>query len=278
MSDRRESSARLAQNAFAARRLFAILLRHLYVMRTSWPRILEMAYWPTMQMILWGFASQFFRGHSSWVAQASGILVGAVLLWEVLNRSHMGFAFSFIEEIWSRNLGHLYITPLRPYEHVLAVAAMSLIRTVIGLFPSTLLAIVLYRTNVYDMGLPLLAFFANLVVMGWSVGMLSATLVLRFGMGAEGLAGVVVAGLSPLAAIYYPVETLPDWLRPLALALPPAHVFEGMRAVMFDRVFRWDLFWNATLLNVAYFVLASLFFLAMVRVARRKGLFINMGE
>ncbi len=109
----------------------------------------------------------------------------------------MGFAFSFIEEIWSRNLGHLYITPLRPYEHVFAVATMSLIRTLIGLFPPTLLAIVLYRYNIYDLGLPLLAFFANLVVMGWSVGMLSAP-----------------------------------------LALPPAHIFEGMRTVMFDHIFR----------------------------------------
>jgi ABC-2 type transport system permease protein len=278
MTDFPDPGARAAQSAFVGRRLLAILLRHLYVMRTSWPRILEMAYWPTVQMILWGFTSQFFRGHSSWVAQASGVLVGAVLLWEVLNRSHMGFAFSFIEEIWSRNLGHLYITPLRPIEHVAAVAAMSLIRTVIGLFPSTLLAIFLYRTNLYDMGLPLLAFFANLVVMGWSVGMLSATLVLRFGMGAEGLAGVVVAGLSPLAAIYYPIDTLPGWLRPAALALPPAHVFEGMRAVMFNHLFRWDLFWNATLLNLGYFAAACLFFLYMVRVARRRGLLISMGE
>ncbi len=74
-----DPSAELAQSAFAGRRLCAILLRHLYVMRTSWPRIIEMAYWPTMQMILWSFTSQFFRGHSSWVAQAAGVLVGAVL-------------------------------------------------------------------------------------------------------------------------------------------------------------------------------------------------------
>ncbi|MBN2752960.1 MAG: ABC transporter permease [Rhodospirillaceae bacterium] len=274
----REHQADDAISTFAGRRLFAIIIRHLYVMRTSWPRILEMAYWPTMQMILWSFASHFFRGHSSWVAQAAGVLVGAVLLWEVLNRSNMGFAFSFIEEIWSRNLGHLYITPLRPYEHIAAVAIMSMIRTMIGLFPPTLLSIVLYHYNIYDMGLPLVAFFGNLVVMGWTVGMLSATLVLRFGMGAEGLAGVVVAGLSPLACIYYPVSSLPDWLQPIAYATPPAYVFEGMRAVLFDGTFRWDLFWWASGLNGLYFTLSSLFFLSMVRVARQRGLLLNMGE
>jgi len=261
-----------------ARRVFAMIVRHLYVMRTSWPRVIEMAYWPTVQMVLWSFASAFFRGHSSWVAQAAGVLVGAVLLWEVLTRSNMGFAFSFIEEIWSRNLGHLYITPLRPIEHVAAVAIMSLIRTMIGLFPPTVLSILLYHYNVYDMGLPLIAFFGNLVVVGWSVGMLSATLVLRFGMGAEGLAGVVVMGLAPIAGIYYPVSSLPGWVQSVAYATPPAYVFEGMRAVMFDHVFRWDLFWWASGLNCLYFALSCAFFLFMVRVARRRGLLLNMGE
>ena len=95
---------------------------------------------------------------------------------------------------------------------------------------------------------------------------------------AEGLASVVVAGLSPLAAVYYPVETLPAWLRPIALALPPAHVFEGMRTVMFDHIFRWDLFWTASALNVAHSSAACLFFLHMVRVVRRRGLLLSMGE
>ncbi|MGE4528419.1 MAG: ABC transporter permease [Rhodospirillaceae bacterium] len=274
-AERRDAQAR---SAFAGHRLFAIVLRHLYVMRTSWPRLLEMAYWPTVQMIVWGFASSFFRGHSSWVAQAAGVLIGAVLLWEVMFRANLGFSLSFLEEMWSRNLGQLYLTPLRPYEHVAALAIMSLIRTCIGLLPPSLLAIALYGFNIYDLGLPLVAFFANLMVMGWSVGLLTAGLVLRFGMGAESLAWVLIFGLSPLAGIYYPISTLPGWLQHVAYALPPAYVFEGMRAAMFDHVFRWDLFVRAVALNAVYFSALAAFFLHMVRVARRKGLLLNMGE
>ncbi|WP_337996487.1 ABC transporter permease [Oleispirillum naphthae] len=274
-AERRDAQAR---SAFAGHRLFAIVLRHLYVMRTSWPRLLEMAYWPTVQMIVWGFASSFFRGHSSWVAQAAGVLIGAVLLWEVMFRANLGFSLSFLEEMWSRNLGQLYLTPLRPHEHVAALAVMSLIRTCIGLLPPSLLAIALYDFNIYGLGLPLIAFFANLMVMGWSVGLFTASLVLRFGMGAESLAWVLIFGLSPLAGIYYPISTLPGWLQHVAYALPPAYVFEGMRAVMFDHVFRWDLFIRAAALNAVYFTGFAAFFLHMVRVARRKGLFLNMGE
>lgn len=268
----------VAQSRFAGHRVGAIILRHLYVMRTSWPRMLEMAYWPTIQMLVWGFASQFFREHSTWVAQAAGVLIGAVLLWEVMFRANLGFSLSFLEEMWARNLGQLYLTPLRPHEHVLALAIMSLIRTTLGLLPPSLIAIWLYAFNIYDLGLPLLAFFANLMVAGWCVGLFTAALVLRFGLGAESLAWVLIFGLAPISGIYYPIGILPEWVQSIAYSMPPAYVFEGMRAVMFDHTFRWDLFARAAALNAAYFSAVTAFFLYMVRVAREKGLFLNMGE
>jgi len=273
-----EHTTRIARSGFAGHRVAAIILRHLYVMRTSWPRVLEMAYWPTVQMLVWGFASQFFAQNSTWVAQAGGVLIGAVLLWEVMFRANLGFSLSFLEEMWARNLGQLYLTPLRPHEHILALTAMSLIRTIIGLTPPSLLAIALYNFNIYDLGLPLLAFFANLMLTGWCVGLFTSALVLRFGMGAVSLAWVLIFGLSPLCGIYYPISILPHWLQTVAYALPPAHVFEGMRTVMFDGVFRWDLFTNALGLNALYFSVFAAFFLYMVHVARKKGLFLNMGE
>ena len=64
----------------SGRRITALVLRHYYLIRGSIPRILEMAYWPTVQMVIWGFVTQFFIGHSSWLASAAGVLIGAVLL------------------------------------------------------------------------------------------------------------------------------------------------------------------------------------------------------
>ncbi len=278
MTHKPQQDLSLSRSSLAFSRIYGVILRHLYVMRSSWPRVLEMSYWPIIQIIVWGFASQFFSQHSSWVAQAAGVLIGAVLLWEVMFRANLGFSLSFLEEMWSRNLGQLYLTPLRPFEHVLALAAMSMIRTIAGLFIPSLLAIALYGFNIYDLGLPLLAFFLNLVMVGWGVGLLTATLVLRFGLGAESLAWVLIFGLSPISGVYYPISILPDWVQTIAYAFPPAYVFEGMRSVMFDGIFRWDLFWSAFGLNMAYFLGMSGFFLYMVGVARKKGLLLNMGE
>lgn len=263
---------------FSWRRVSAILLRHLYVLRRSWPRILDLAYWPTVQMVLWGFITVFFREHSTWVAEAAAVLISAVLLWDVLFRSNLGLSLSFLEEMWARNLAQLFISPLRPSELVTAVSLMSLIRTLIGVTPAALLALPLFDVWVFALGLPLIAFFTNLLVLGWSVGLVVSAAVLRLGLSAENLAFVAVFAIAPLSGIYYPIETLPGWLQPVAWALPSAYVFEGMRAVLFDNAFRLDLLAGAIGLNILYFAAAVLLFLRMVHIARRRGLLLQQGE
>lgn len=263
---------------FSPRRIGAMILRYIYLLRGSWPRILELFYWPAVQIILWGFISQFFMTHSSWVAQASGVLLGAVLLWDVMFRGQLGVSLAFFEEMYSRNLGHLFVSPLRPYELVLALLAISFIRTTIGVGGAALLAIPLYHYSIFDMGLPLLAFFTNLLVMGWAIGLLVAGLVLRYGLGAESLAWVAIFALAPVSGIYYPISVLPGWLQGVAYLLPSAHVFEGMRAVMFDQVFRVDLLANAVILNLAYIVGGAAVFLLSFRAARERGLLLRVGE
>src|SRR5246500_3626416 len=220
---------RLAHDAgsgFSPGRVYAMLLRYLYLLRSSWPRALELIYWPTIQMMLWGFMSQFLRTNSSWVASAFGVLIAAVLLWDVLFRTQLGVSMSFLEEMWARNLGHLFVSPLRPYEWVLSLLSMSMIRVLLGILPAALLAIPLYHYSIFAMGLPLLAFFVALLIMGWALGLAICGLILRQGMGAEGLAWTVVFTLSPISAVYYPVSILPGWLQHVSWVLPSTYVFE----------------------------------------------------
>ena len=267
-----------AREVFSWRRVAALLLRHLYVLRRSWPRLLELAYWPTIQMLLWGFITTFFLDHSTWVAQASAVLISAVLLWDVLFRSNLGVALSFIEEIWSRNLGQLFVSPLRPCELVSSLMIMSFIRTIISVTPAAFLAMPFYDVWVFQLGPPLIAFFANLLIMGWSVGLVVSALVLRFGMGAESLCWLGIFLVGPVSGIYYPIATLPGWLQPVAWALPSAYVFEGMRGVLFEQVFRVDFFGAAVALNLVYLALSCAFFLFMFHTARERGLLLQQGE
>ncbi len=260
------------------RRIGALVLRHLYLLLSSWPRIVELMYWPTVQMILWGLVTLFLLTNSSWVAQASGVLLAGVMLWDVLFRGQLGLSLVFIEEMWSRNLGHLFASPLRPWELICALMLISLIRTLIGMAGAVGFAFLLYEFSIFDLGFPLIAFFANLLVMGWAIGFIVSGLVLRFGLGAESLAWFLIFAFAPLSCIYYPMSILPAWLKPVATALPSAHVFEGMRSVLMDGVFRADLLYQAIALNAAYLTGGIAIFLSFFRTARERGLLHQIGE
>ena len=260
------------------RRIGAITLRYLYLLKSSWPRVFEMSYWPSVQVLMWGFITQFFSTHSSYLVEAFGVLLSAVLLWDVLFRSQLGVTMSFLEEMWSRNLGHLFVAPLRSLEMALAMTFMSLLRTLIGIIPATAVAWLAFEYTVYGMGLPLIAFFVNLLVMGWALGLVVCGLLLRFGLAAESLAWGVIFALAPISGIYYPIATLPGWLQPVALALPSAHVFEGMRAVIVEGQFMFGhLFW-AMGLNVVYLFAGCAVFLISFRGARVRGQLLQIGE
>ncbi|MBI3569688.1 MAG: ABC transporter permease [Gammaproteobacteria bacterium] len=260
------------------RRVYALVLRHTYLLRSSGPRILELVYWPTVQMILWGFITVFLVNHSSWIAQASGVLLSGVLLWDVLFRGQLGVSLVFMEEMWSRNLGHLFVSPLRPFELGCALITMSLIRTVIGVGGAALIAIPLFDYSIFSLGLPLLAFFINLIVMGWAIGLLVSGIVLRYGLGAESMAWIAIFAVQPISGVYYPIATLPAWLQYVAAILPSSHVFEGMRSVLFDHAFRVDLLLHAMLLNVVYLAAGFVSFLAFFKVARVRGQLLHVGE
>src|SRR5579871_2690857 len=123
--------------AISARRVAAMILRYWYLLRSSWPRLLELTYWPTVQMLTWGFLQLYVGQNAGFFARAGGTFIGAVLLWDILFRGQLGFSISFLEEMWSRNIGNLMMSPLRPFEFVSALMVMSVVRLAIGVVPVT---------------------------------------------------------------------------------------------------------------------------------------------
>jgi ABC-2 type transport system permease protein len=262
----------------SAHRIGAMVLRYWYLLRSSWPRMLELIYWPAVQMFMWGFLQLYISSNAGFFARAGATFIGAVLLWDILFRGQLGFSISFLEEMWARNMGNLMISPLRPVEFIAALMIMSLIRLAVGMVPVSLLAIAFFGFNLYGLGLALVVFFVNLILTSWSVGIVVSGLVLRNGMGAESLAWTFMFVLLPLTCVYYPVSVLPAFMQPIAWALPPTYVFEGMRALLIDHSFRFDLMLEALALNVVLFTAMALTFVALLASARRNGSLMQTGE
>jgi ABC-2 type transport system permease protein len=233
-------------------------------------------------MLTWGFLQTYLlsatQNGAGRFALVGGALVGGMLLWDILFRGQLGFSVSFLEEMWSRNLANLMMSPLRPGEFILSLMAMSLVRLAVGMVPVSLLAIVFFGFNLWGLGLGLAVFFANLILTSWSIGLFCSGLVLRHGLAAESLVWTIMFLLQPLACIFYPVTTLPSWLQAFAWMLPPTYVFEGLRQLLGQHVLRLDLMGHALLLNAILFSLAVFAFLRLMRAARRAGSLLHVGE
>jgi ABC-2 type transport system permease protein len=259
-------------------RVGAMVRRYWYLLRSSWPRILDLIYWPTVQMLMWGFLQLYVSQQAGFFARAAGVFIGAVLLWDILFRGQLGFSISFLEEMWSRNLANIMMSPLRPVEFIAALMIMSVVRLSIGMVPVSLLAITFFGFNLWGLGLALAAFFVNLILTSWAIGIFVAGLLLRNGMGAESLAWTIMFLFLPLTCVYYPVAVLPHWLQLIAWCLPPTYVFEGMRALVIHHVFRADLMLEALAFNVVLFAAASFAFLKLLQSARVQGSLLQTGE
>ena len=170
------------------------------------------------------------------------------------------------------------MAPLRPWELMISLASISMVRTLIGMIPAALLAIPFFGVSVFDMGFPLLAFFFNLVFTGWAISQFVTGILIRYGLGAESLTWVLPFMIAPVSCIYYPLSTLPPWLQEVASVIPTSYVFEGMRALLLDGQWRADLLWNALSLNLIYFLLGMLSFLLSFSSARKHGLLLQSGE
>jgi ABC-2 type transport system permease protein len=268
---------------FSAKRVGAMILRYSYLLRASYTRILDIIYWPLLQMLTWGFLQSYLVKAGALTApggaaQAAGTLIGAILLWDILLRGQQGFSFSFIEEMWSRNLPNILMSPLRPAEFVVSLVLMSLIRLAVGVLPVTLLAIVFFGFNLWALGVAFGAFFVVLMFFAWSIGLFVSGLLLRLGLGAENLVWSLMFFVQPLGAVYYPVSTLPAWVQPISWSLPPTYVFEGLRAVLIDHVIRWDLLAQGLAIDAVLFTLACVAFGLFLKSARRAGTLLQTGE
>ena len=262
----------------SARRVFALVRRHAYLLVKSWPRIVSMAYYPTVTMVLWAFLTLYLAPSASFLQSAPGFFIGAVLLWDVLFRGQLGVSLTFIEELYSRNLGNLFVSPLTLPEFIAGQLVMSVLRTLIGVGGACAFAWLLFHYSIFSLGFPLIAFFTQLLIFGWAIGLAVSGMILRWGLGAEELAWAAIFLVAPVSGVYYPIGVLPSWLQAIAYALPSAHVFEGMRAVLLDGTFPWRHFWQAAALNVVCLALGAALFALAVRHAREHGALLQMGE
>ncbi len=259
-------------------RMYGLFLRHFFLITRSFPRILDLIYWPSIQITLWGFISNFFATYSTFYNNAVGVILTCAILYDFLFRTSIGFNMLFLEEIWSRNFTNLFIAPIKIREIIISLVFTALIRALIGLIPAVLLTSPLFGISLMDLGMHLFLLFLSLYIFGITLGIIVSAGLLRYGPSFENIAWSTMFLLAPFGCIYYPIDILPQLFQKIAYALPLVYIFEEARSILIDHTVNYQNILKAFYLNVTYLIIAISLFYYSFNKARKKGTLINIGE
>jgi ABC-2 type transport system permease protein len=254
-------------------RIYALVLKYAYISMRNAFRAMDVCFWPVVDLLVWGFVTLYLLKVSGAVPALITFLIAAVIMWNVLYRAQQVVCLSFLDDLWSRNLLNIFTSPVKVSEFIAAAYILGLIQSVIVITILSAMAVLLYDFNITKLGLALAPLFGNLMLMGWAMGLIATSLIIRFGPQAEVLAWAIPFLVQPLCAVFYPVSVLPQWLQPLAYCVPASYVFEGMRMAIsgqHSQVASYAL--TAFLLNVLYLAFAGVLFKHMFEEARVRGL------
>jgi len=261
-----------------AHRIYGIFLRNLYLYKRSIPRLMEIFYWPLLDLLLWGFITLYLSRYGKTLPNFVAFFVGALILWDILFRSQLGISVSFLEDIWARNFLNIFVSPLTPIEYVVSLMFVSLFKILLAGTIMSLLAWIFYSFNIFVIGISLIPFVLNLVILGWTIGIFTMSLILRFGQQAEILAWGIAILFQPISAVFYPVSVLPRFLQAAARFNPASYVFEGMREIITTHIVPLQkLLWSFGI-NAVFLVAVFAFFSRILMAVKKRGLLAKIGE
>jgi len=252
-------------------RINALVIRHLYLFQRSIPRLMDLFYWPIMELVLWGFISVYIDKLNISGFNAVTVLMGAIIFWDLLSQSQKAVSIAFLEDVWERNFLNIFVTPLRISEFLASTMLLGLFRIIIVGIVMGVLALFMFKFNILVFGLYLVPFMLNLLIFGTTLGLFTTAIILRYGTSAQILAFGFLFLIQPFSAVFYPVSVLPHSLQIVSYLLPSTYVFEGTRQVIATGTMSGNLLLLSFLTNIIYLIIVVWFFFRMFAKVKEKG-------
>jgi ABC-2 type transport system permease protein len=243
-------------------RVHAIMLRHLMLTFRVLHRTIDIVYWPLLNIILWGCNSLWHQQSES--PKVTFMLLTALLLWQILFRANMEVCYSLLDELRSNNFCNVFSTPLTLPEWMLAVIGIGFLKSFFTFAFGAFCIWVLYALQIISLGWHLIPFLLLIIVVGWSVGFLTASCIISWGQHVEGLMWVVVWAFVPFSGIFFPISVLPTYAQRIAYCLPQPYLFDGIRAYIETGMMPVDLLMKGFFSEHYLFWLITYFFLLLL--------------
>lgn len=252
-------------------RIFAIVLRHIYV----WPRGIERFMWsvgwPLVELLIWGLTTNYLMQNLQLRFSFTTFILGAIIFWGITTRAQLEMSINFLEEIWNKNIINIFSTPLTIKEFLTATVILGFIKFIFTAGLLMTVALIGYKLNMLVFGWYLPIFILILVMFGWIFGFFVMGLIINFGRTIEEFAWSAIYFFQPFMCVFYPLSSLPKWAQYISMIFPPTYIFEEMRRYLFSGIVIWQNLLIGFLLNIVYLIGALIFLYSMFERARETG-------
>ena len=256
-------------------RINAVIVRHIYESRRNFDRVVDMIWWPVLDIVMWGFFTVYLSHNNRLQPNTVSCLLGGIILWGTFYSFQRDMAIGFIDELWCRNLINLFSTPLTLAEYMAGLLTVCMMKVMVGLLAASAIAFAAYSFDIVPWLPKFIPYMAHLLFFSLALGIAITGLIFRYTTKIQALAWGFAGLLMPVSCVMYPMSSLPRWLQGIAWAMPTAHSFEGMRQVLDGKGFSPLHFWWGVGLNVVYFAVAIVFFGWIYEKARNRGLLVK---
>ncbi len=253
-------------------RIYAILLRHLYLFRRSYDKMVDSFYWITLDLLLWGITGMYFQSITPDFQNIIFMILSGVLLWNIVYRGQIDITMGLLEELWNKNLVNLFVSPLTFREWITSLIALGFVKALISFTFGALLTFVLYKFGILIYSVHLLSFIFLLILSGWWLGFLVSSFILRFGTRVQALAWTFVWIASPFSAVFYPLEILPHWVQYIAKIIPTSYVFEEARNLLYRGTIDYRQLAISLVLNIVFLMITFVLLRSSFNKVLQKGL------
>lgn len=254
-----------------AYRIWALILRHLYLLPRTSERLTDLFFWPIVDVALWGMGSAWLSsGLEIGKSRVQAVLI-CLVLWRIIFQCAYVLGINLLEECFNRNLTNLLSTPVSKWEWLSSNMLLSLINTILVTLLSSAVIWSFYHVNIFSIGWVLAPLFIGVIIFGWTSGLFASALVLRGGLKAQALAWTVPWMFMPFCAVYFPASEFPAYLQAIAHCLPATYTFEATRKIVLESVIDWQALGLGAVLNVIFFLTALWFYNWIFERTRARG-------
>ncbi len=251
-------------------RIRALVKRNLTLNYRGFDPLYDLFYWPIFDLMLWGFTSRWVDEPGSHTL--SLVWLTGVVLWQGCVRANLDMPLNFLVELWSNNVVTLFASPLQLREWVISAMLIGLINTCAVVAFGSVMAYLMYGVNVFAIGWLIVPMFLLLLQSGWTFGFFSAGCIMAGGLRVQKIVWVLGWIFGPFSAIFYALESLPQWARFVTSLVPMSYIFEGMRLSAYTGIFPYAHLMKALLLNSLYGAGTLYFLVSMFKRSKIKGL------